>query len=223
MNTSLPDDLTRIEDVSNDEMNEQLVEMTHAVYPHKRRFGDAFTLEKALPLSADQVFQFLAQADNLPLWSSSLRLVDEAAIEKAAVVPRLPATDEDETGQQERPLLFTDHYSGECFRLEISAYPASGVIDLHWFHAEGDDAQLCIFSDAIRILNAQQPLNSQGCILLWVCAPGQSLMESVQNQSDTVVNWHSLPARRKIEMDNIHRIVAAQADQMAGADPEVSP
>ncbi|CAA0094807.1 Uncharacterised protein [BD1-7 clade bacterium] len=196
---SLPDDLTRIECVTNDEMNERLVDMTHAVYPHRRRFGDVFTLERLLPVSADAAFALLANTDHLHLWNYAARSV---------------ASDDD---------LLIDHYSDTPMRLQLNAYPAVGVIDMHWRIADSKQQQAVYFSDSLRIVNARHPLHTDGCVLLWTCTPGRILAHAgaAAEAKEPAIDWRLMPARRQLEINNIERLLNVEIDAPATVDAEV--
>lgn len=182
--------LIRIEDVSNDEMNEQMIECTHAVYPHALIYGVSFTLEQYIKVSVDEVFAFLRQLSNIEQWSYAYRHCSN----NGDTVDSL----EDKLTQQR-------------WLCQISAYASANVIDLRW---QDSDSKQLLMHDSIRIIDAQSALNKPGTVILWNCSH-TPLENNVTHLHDMVRAgwWQDMPGRRKLELNNIKLLLEHQANK----------
>lgn len=166
--------LTRIETLSNDEMNELLIEKTHSVYKHEALFLSMFTLEVYIEADLNQAYNYLSKALSIAEWSYSLRS---------------PIPNEDGSW-----LLMQEASNKQPLNCRLETHREAGVIDLHWSTEVG-----LLYSDALRLVPAEQTIKKEGTVLLWCCIP-----------NGNVDNWLNFPAQRKIEMQNIKHILEAK-------------
>jgi len=179
-------DLVRIESVENDEMNESMVEQTHAVYPHASAFGISFTLEQYIDTPVSAAFDFLSQYDSIEQWSYGYRNAFQQS---------------DTDGFEFEDKLHPEQ-NIHCY---ISSKSSAHVIDLHWSKA---DDKTILMNDSIRIVSAQNALNQPGCVLLWNCCqyPEDNKSSRLADMSVST-QWHNIPAQRKLEIQNIKQFL----------------
>lgn len=190
---NIADKLVRIETVDNDDMNEQMVEQTHAVYPHAVIYGASFTLEKTIEATVDDVFKFLQQTASIEQWSYAYRL--------------------DKKTNGDSGVIFFDTVTQQHWHCQITIYAKANVIDLRW-HSAVDDSLL--IHESIRIIDTQSAFNKPGTVLLWNCshAPPQNNAKNLSTMPCSDY-WQQIPARRKIEINNIKTILEHQANTKA--------
>ena len=190
--------LTRIETVDNDEMNEQMVEDTHAVYPHALVYGSSFTLEKAIDIDSDKLLHFLQQTTSIEQWSYAYR-------PKTATAKH-----------SDNSIELIDQLTQQPWHCQISVHAKAKVIDLRWHSTEGEPL---LMHESIRIIDAQSALNQAGSILLWNCShtPADNQGQHLSHMHSQTF-WQQLPARRKIELNNIKLLLEHTAENLLATD-----
>lgn len=185
-------ELTRIETVSNDEMNELMVDQTHAMYSHAKAFGACFTIEEYIDTPPEELYQYLVDPDSISEWSYSLRYTSSA----------------DDNGV----FSFTDEANEkEKYFCQITGSAGAKTIDYVW--AKGQVGNN-VYSDALRVVCAQNSLNKPGSVLLWtICISTDDNESEFSRLGDIRVSndwWKNFSAQRRIELGNIKAIQQAR-------------
>lgn len=140
------DGLVRIENVPKSEMQNQCMEMTHAVYPHSKIYGDFCPIQTYIDCPPEKAFEYLSGTESLLEWTYSLR--------------DMKPTDED--GLYE----FVDAIGGEtkCYCKTISHKEAM-TVDYHCSWDQGKELWMIYL---MRVIPAELVLNKPGCVVTWI-------------------------------------------------------
>ncbi|MDT8998634.1 hypothetical protein RQP53_05045 [Paucibacter sp. APW11] len=125
----------------------QCTELTHAVYPHDRIYGDYCTVQAHIDAPAEAVFRYLARTESLQEWRYALRQ------------PRL----------HRAPDLysFVDLLGepGETRRYcRAVSHAQAMTVD---FHTAWDQADELWMVDLMRVVPSSSVLARPGCVVLW--------------------------------------------------------
>ncbi len=184
--------LIRIESNDKNEMQERCMEMTHAMYPHDKIYGEFCTIQTYVNCPADMAFEYLAQTQFLEEWTFSLRDL-------------MPTETKD-------VYEFTDKIGGKtkCFCKTVSNREAM-TVDYHCAWDQGENLWMVYL---MRVIPAPLVLDKPGCVVLWTNChhpfydknpyPDQAPKDRQVWVGD---GWPMFYAGHSIELDNLKHIL----------------
>ena len=184
-------DLIRIESLSNDEMNEKMVEQTHAVYSHEEAYGPCFTLEITIDAPPSDIYEYLIDPLMISEWSYGLRNGLETQ-----------KSNESST----RSFMFTNQCDEQAtVYCQISSHRSVMTIDYQWAEKTIENITSTEF---LRILPATNALNRTGSVLLWTSClyPGSiKFGTEIRTLKELGITdqWKQTSVQRRIELNNI--------------------
>lgn len=184
--------LIRTENVELDEMQEMCMEMTHAVYPHDKIYGQFCSIEEYIDCPPEVVFDYLADTKNLGEWTYSTR--------------DMKKTDCHNT------MVFNDAIGGitDCYCKTIANKDAM-TVDYHCAWDQGDHLWMIYL---IRVIPAQLVFNKPGSVVLWTNChhpfyDHNPFPEKAPKEREGWVGdaWNMFYAGHTIEMQNLKKIL----------------
>ena len=184
--------LRRIEDFNRDQMFETCMELTHAVYPHDKMYGEYCTIQEYIDCPPELAFKYLADPHNLSEWTWSTR-------------------DFVESGE---PGLLVGHDrladSTKIYCRTIT-HEAAGTVD---FHCAWDQPDQMWMVYLMRVIPAQTVFNKPGSVITWTNChhpyydKNPFPLTAPRDRSEWVGDmWHFFYAGHKVEMDNLKAIL----------------
>ncbi len=186
------DGLVRVESTPKADMQELCMEMTHAVYPHKKVYGDFCPIQDYVNCPPEAAFEYLAETQSLLEWTYSLR-----------DMKYLP-----EKGLFE----FTDAIGGttKCYTKTVAHHGAM-TVDYHCAWDQPDHLWMIYL---MRVVPAQLVLNKPGCVITWIncCHPfydDNPFPEKAPEGRKVWVGdgWPFFYAGHTVELENLKRIL----------------
>lgn len=135
----------RIERISKEEFQLELMDMTHSVYPHEKMFGRFCTVEEYIDCPPEKVFEYMSHPLSLCEWTFSVRDLQPSSI---------PGVD-----------VGVDRVGGatKIFNKTVSNREAL-TVDYHCAWDQGEDLWMIYLN---RIVPAMTVLKKPGSVLLW--------------------------------------------------------
>jgi len=191
VNLDIPN-LCRIEDTPKEDMQEICMEMTHAVYPHDKIYGEFCSIQEYINCPPEKVYEYLANTSNFLEWTFSLRDM--------------------EYNEEEDLYTFTDAIGGKtkCFCRTTSS-PEAMTVD---YHCAWDQENKLWMVYLMRVIPAELVLDKPGSVVLWTncCHPfynNNPYPESAPSDRKVWVGdmWPMFYAGHSIEMQNLKKIL----------------
>ncbi len=139
------DGVVRVETTVPSEMEAMCMEMTHAVYPHDKVYGNYCTIEEYIDCPPDEVYEYLSKVESLAEWTWSTRDFEPAGEEGLYVGYDRPAQD-------------TEIY---C---RVESNPIARTVD---YHCAWDQGKKLWMIYLMRVVPAELVLNKKGSVVLW--------------------------------------------------------
>ncbi len=148
MNTPLEqiDSLVRVEDVSLDELQFQVMQRTHTVYPHDELYGQYCPIQIYIDCPPEMAFEYLADVKNLGEWTYSTR--DYEPVDDTGLHCGYDAVGSKDT---------------KIFAKAIS-HRESLTVDYHCAWDQGEELWMIYLN---RIVSAELVLGKPGCVIFW--------------------------------------------------------
>ncbi len=138
-------EVKRVENFSKDEMQAHAMELTHAVYPHDKIYGDYCTVQEFIACPPDVVYDYLANPYHLEEWTYSMR--DFGEMDEDGIV-----ASKDKIGGE--TLIYT----------KTVANPHARTVD---YHCSWDQKNHLWMIYLLRVVDAQLVLNKPGSVVMW--------------------------------------------------------
>lgn len=186
------ENVKRIENFDKNKMNGHCMELTHAVYPHHKVYGDYCTLQEYIDCPADMVFEYLSYTESLEEWTYSLRGMEPTDREKLYVF-------RDMIGDHTR-----------CF-CETKFNADAMTVDYHCAWDQGEHLWMIYL---MRVIPAPLVLNKPGAVVLWTNChhpfyDNNPYPETAPKERPIWVGdvWDMFYAGHKVEMLNLKHIL----------------
>lgn len=185
-------DLIRVESAPKEIMQDHCMEMTHAIYPHDKIYGDYCSIEQYINCPPEHCFEYLAETRNLLEWTYSLRDLSY--------------------NESEDLYKFTDAIGGEtnCYCRTI-ANPDAMTVD---YHCAWDQSEHLWMIYLLRVVPAQLVFDKPGSVVLWTNCHHPFYEKNPYPEkapADRKVwvgdGWHMFYAGHSIEMRNLKTIL----------------
>jgi len=185
-------DLLRMESVDKNDMLETCMERTHAVYPHKKMFGEFCNLTTYIDCPPDKVFEYLSDGASLLEWSYSVREL------------------KDDTDADILEFIDIVGDNTKCFCKTVTNKEA-GTIDYHCSWDQKDHLWMIYL---MRVVDAELVLNKPGTVVTWTNCyhpfyAKNPFPETAPADRKVWVgdSWPFFYAGHSIELDNIKKIM----------------
>jgi hypothetical protein len=188
--------LQRMENLSRNEMSNACMELTHAIYPHNKIYGQYCTIQEYINCPPETLFHYLANPKSLQQWTYSMRNMVTTAD------PNI--------------VRFDEHVADEtyCYCKTISNFEAMTVD----YHCAWDQAKHLWMIYLMRIIPAQEVLNKTGTVVIWSNCyhpfyEKNPYPETAPSNRELWVGdiWDMFYAGHWIEMQNLKKIMEFQA------------
>lgn len=136
--------LNRIETVSLADMEDEVAEMTHTVYPHEQLYAQYCPVQSYINCPPDLVYEYMSHAPSLEEWTYSLR--NWQPLEHGLWVA------EDRLGTNTK------------IYCRVEANEAARVVDYHCAWDQGEELWMIYLN---RIVDAKQVFNREGSVVFW--------------------------------------------------------
>lgn len=138
-------EVKRFENFSKDEMQAHAMELTHAVYPHDKIYGDYCTVQDYIDCPPDVVYEYLTNPYHLEEWTYSMR--DFGEMDENGLVPSL------------------DKIGGETYIYTKTVVNAEArTVD---YHCSWDQKNHLWMIYLMRVVDAQLVFNKPGSVVMW--------------------------------------------------------
>ena len=183
--------LKRIENTPKDEMSGIVADLTHAVYPHAKLYGDYCPVHSYIDCPPEKVFEYMANPYCLAEWSYSMR----------------------EFQKTETPGLYVGKDKiGENTKIffKVESNKEALTVDYHCAWDQGKDLWMIYLN---RIVPAELVLNKPGSVVFWQNCKHpyydeNPYPETAPEGRPWVGNfWDLFYAGHSVELENLKRIL----------------
>ena len=140
-------DLIRIENCSLEELQMQVMDMTHTVYSHDQIYGDYVSIQIYIDADPQEVFYYMSKVENLAEWTYSTRDYKKVSEDSDLYVGI------DAVGGGNTKI----YAKAVCNRDALT-------VDYHCAWDQGDDLWMIYLN---RIVPAELVLNKRGSVVFW--------------------------------------------------------
>lgn len=187
---SIPN-LSRIENTSKDEMGGIAAEITHAVYPHDKLYGEYCPVHSYINCPVDKVFEYMSNPFCLEEWTYSMREFEQVD-DKGLILGR------DKIGDNTK------------IYFKVEANKEAGIVDYHCAWDQSEDLWMIYLN---RIVDADLVLNKPGSVVFWQNCKhpyynDNPYKDKAPEGRPWVGNfWDMFYAGHKIELENLKNIL----------------